>query len=107
MLAALVLLWPLVVATEFKPWILLEPDNLKVTGQFLGSFCRRRMIGRLPGPGGARDLAHRGHRHRRHVLALVLAVPLTLLSRACCRSRRCRGAWRAGRSGCARRCAGC
>lgn len=35
---ALVLLWPMAVATEFKPWILIERDNLKVTGQFLGSF---------------------------------------------------------------------
>ena len=36
--AALVLLWPLMVATEFKPWILFERDNLKVTGQFLATF---------------------------------------------------------------------
>ncbi len=30
--------WPLAVATEFKPWILLERDNLKVSAQFLGTF---------------------------------------------------------------------
>jgi phosphonate transport system permease protein len=36
--AALVLLWPLMVATEFRPWVLVEPDNLKVSAQFLGSF---------------------------------------------------------------------
>lgn len=35
---AVLLLWPLGVATEFKPWILLERDNLKVSGQFLGTF---------------------------------------------------------------------
>jgi phosphonate transport system permease protein len=34
----LVLLWPLGVATEFRPWILLEPDNLRISGQFIGSF---------------------------------------------------------------------
>jgi phosphonate transport system permease protein len=36
--AALVLLWPLAVASEFKPWVLFTPDNLKVTGNFLASF---------------------------------------------------------------------
>lgn len=36
--AALVLLWPLGVATEFRPWVLLEPDNLRVSAQFLGTF---------------------------------------------------------------------
>jgi phosphonate transport system permease protein len=35
--AGLVLLWPLMLATEFRPWIFLEPANLKVTGQFLRS----------------------------------------------------------------------
>jgi len=37
-LAAALLLWPLLVATEFKPWQLLEPDALRVTGRFVGSF---------------------------------------------------------------------
>jgi phosphonate transport system permease protein len=36
--AALALLWPLGVATEFRPWVLLEPGNLKISGRFLGSF---------------------------------------------------------------------
>lgn len=78
--AGLVLLWPLIVATEFKPWILLQADNLKVTGQFLGSF--------LP-PAHAPDfLAMVARESWRTVaiatagmtLALVIAVPLTLLS---------------------------
>jgi phosphonate transport system permease protein len=78
--AGLVLLWPLMVATEFKPWILFEPANLKVTGQFLGSF--------LP-PAHAPDfLAMVAREAWRTVaiatagmtLALVVAVPLTLLS---------------------------
>ena len=34
----LVLLWPLGVATEFKPWVLFERDNLKVTRDLLASF---------------------------------------------------------------------
>ena len=63
---ALVLLWPLLVATEFKPWVLFEAANLKVTGQFLGQLPAAGAFGRVPGHGRARNLAHRGHRHRRH-----------------------------------------
>jgi len=35
---AIVLLWPLGVATEFRPWVLWEPGNRKVTLDFLASF---------------------------------------------------------------------
>ena len=35
---ALLLLWPLVVATEFRPWVLWEPENRKVSRDFLASF---------------------------------------------------------------------
>ena len=35
---AIVLLWPLGVATEFRPWVLWEPENLKVSRDFLASF---------------------------------------------------------------------
>ena len=34
----LVLLWPLGVATEFRLWVLWEPENRKVTANFLSSF---------------------------------------------------------------------
>lgn len=37
-LAALVLLAPSLYATEFKPWLLFTPDNLKVSVQFIGDF---------------------------------------------------------------------
>lgn len=36
--AALVLLWPALVLTEFKPWILVHPDNLDPTLRFLRGF---------------------------------------------------------------------
>src|SRR5688572_29753360 len=75
---ALVLLWPLLVATEFKPWLLLEPDALRVTGRFLGSF--------LPPALGGDFLWMLARETWRTVaiatagvaLALLLAVPLTL-----------------------------
>jgi phosphonate transport system permease protein len=78
--ALLVLLWPLLVATEFKPWLLFEAANLKVTGQFLTSF--------LPPAHSAEFLAMVARETWRTVaiatagmtLALLLALPLTLLS---------------------------
>ncbi len=78
--AGLVLLWPLMVATEFRPWILFERDNLNVTRQFLASF--------LPPAYSAEFMAMLARETWRTVaiatagmtLAFVLAVPLTLLS---------------------------
>ena len=75
-----VLLWPLAVATEFRPWVLVDPDSLKVTRRFLADF--------LP-PAVAPDfLALVARETWRTVaiatagmtLAWLLAVPLTLLS---------------------------
>jgi phosphonate transport system permease protein len=36
--AGLALLMPALVATEFKPWVLLEPDSLRVSVQFVADF---------------------------------------------------------------------
>ncbi|MBC3871181.1 PhnE/PtxC family ABC transporter permease [Undibacterium oligocarboniphilum] len=38
MLLGLLLLWPQLVITEFKPWSLLDVQSLSATGHFLGSF---------------------------------------------------------------------
>lgn len=35
---ALVLLWPMVVASDFRPWSLLAPNSLDAAGRFLASF---------------------------------------------------------------------
>ena len=77
---ALVLLWPLMVATEFRPWVLLDPDSLRVSGKFLASF--------FPPALGLDFLAMVARETWRTVamatagitLALVLALPLTLLT---------------------------
>lgn len=77
---ALLLLWPLSVATEFRPWVLFEPKNLQVTGQFLGSF--------FPLAHDAEFLLMVARETWRTVamatagvtLALLLAIPLTLAS---------------------------
>jgi phosphonate transport system permease protein len=79
-LAGLVLLWPLLVATEFRPWALFEPRNLQVTGQFLATF--------LPPAHSAEFLAMVAREAWRTVaiatagmtLAFVIAVPLALAS---------------------------
>jgi phosphonate transport system permease protein len=77
--ATLVLLWPLGVATEFRPWVLFEPKNLKVTGQFLATFVPLahdaeflRMVARETWRTVAMATAG-------VTLALVLAVPFTLI----------------------------
>ena len=79
---AAVLLVPMLIATEFKPWVLVEPDNLKVTLRFVGDFLPPRM--------DAEFLSMVAREAWRTVaiatagitLALVLAIPLTLLSTA-------------------------
>ena len=80
LVAALVLLWPLMVATEFRPWIFLERDNLKVTGQFLRSFVPPEL-----GPEFLWLVVKESWRTvaiatAGMTLAWLLAVPLTLLS---------------------------
>lgn len=79
---AAVLLVPMLVATEFKPWVLVEPDNLKVTLRFLRDF--------LPPDVEPDFLAMVAREAWRTVaiatagiaLALLLAIPLTLVSTA-------------------------
>lgn len=77
---AAVLLWPLGVATEFRPWILLEPDNLRISGQFIASFWP------LAHDSGfllmvARDTWRTVAMATAGVtMALVIAIPLTLLN---------------------------
>lgn len=76
----LVLLWPLGVATEFRPWILLEPDNLRISGQFIGSFWplahdSEFSLMVLRDTWRTVAMATAGV-----TLALVIAIPLTLLN---------------------------
>jgi phosphonate transport system permease protein len=77
---AAVLLWPLLVATEFKPWQLFAPDNWKPTRNFVASF--------FPPVFNGEFLAMVARETWRTVaiatagitLALVVAIPLTLAS---------------------------
>ena len=80
LLAACVVLWPMLVLTEFKPWPLLTPESLKPTLRFLAGFVPPRL--------DLEFLALVARETWRTVaiataglaLALLLAWPLTLLS---------------------------
>jgi phosphonate transport system permease protein len=78
--AAVAVLWPLLQATEFKPWLLLDPEALRVSGRFLAAF--------LPPAHSAEFLALVARETWRTVaiatagitLGLGLAVPLALVA---------------------------
>ncbi len=79
-LLGLVLLWPLMVATEFRPWVLLQPDSLRVSGRFVGSFFPPALS-----PDFLALVARETWRTVAMatvgiVLALAVAIPMTLLS---------------------------
>jgi phosphonate transport system permease protein len=77
---ALLLLWPALVASEFKPWVLLQPENLKPTSHFIGSF--------FPPAMGSEFLWMMARETWRTVaiatagisLALLIAIPLSLMT---------------------------
>jgi len=79
-LAGLALLWPTLVLTEFKPWVLMEPGALKPAMNFVGAF--------FPPRADADFLLLLARETWRTVaiatagltLALILAIPLSLLS---------------------------
>jgi phosphonate transport system permease protein len=79
-LAACVLLWPLLVWTEFRPWLLFAPESLPFTLEFLAGFVPPRLDAEflllvLRETWRTIAIATAGL-----ALALVLALPMTLLS---------------------------
>lgn len=77
-----VLMWPLALLTEFKPWVLLDARSLRSTGHFLASFVPPRMDAEFLG------LLLRETWHTVAIatagmtLAWLIAVPLALGSSA-------------------------
>ena len=77
--AAALLLWPALVATEFRPWLLFDPAARQSTGRFLSAF--------FPPATDAEFLRLVAHQTWRTVaiatagitLAMVIAVPCSLL----------------------------
>jgi ABC-type phosphate/phosphonate transport system permease subunit len=84
LLGAAVVLWPLLVLTEFQPWTLFDARSLRVTGRFLAQF--------VPPRHDAEFLALLARETWRTVaiatagmtLAMLLALPLALVPRRAC-----------------------
>lgn len=80
MSAALVLLWPLAVASEFRPWILLEAESLKASAHFLGSFWPLRLDGEFLALVARETWRTVAIATSGITLGLLIAVPMALLS---------------------------
>jgi phosphonate transport system permease protein len=80
MLAGLVLLWPMLVLTEFKPWVLFEPGSLKPTLKFIGDFFPPKVEGEFLLLVAKETWRTVAIATAGIALALVVAVPLALLS---------------------------
>lgn len=81
-LVALILAWPMLIASEFKPWILLDAQSLGATWHFLSEFVppahsREFLLLMLEATWQTVAIATAGL-----VLALLGAIPLTLLATA-------------------------
>jgi len=78
--AVLVVLWPLCVATEFRPWMLFEPQNLQVSGRFLGSFWPLALDREFLSMVVRETWRTVAMATAGVTLALAIAIPFTLLS---------------------------
>lgn len=78
-LIALVLLWPLLVLAEFRPWVLFDASNLKVMGSFLAGFVPPETSTEFLGYLLKATLETLAIATAGIALALLLAVPLSIL----------------------------
>ena len=76
LVAAVVVLWPLLVLAEFKPWVLFEPGNLRVMGSFLAGFLPPAMSTEFLGLLLTATLQTLAMATAGIALAWLLAVPL-------------------------------
>lgn len=82
LLIALVLAWPLLVLAEFKPWALFDERSLRATGRFLAQFITPRADAEFLGLLGRDTWRTVAIATAGMSLALLLAVPLALVSTA-------------------------
>ncbi len=78
--AALMLLWPLLLATEFKPWLMLEASSLRVSGRFVASFFPPALHSDFLWLVARETWRTVAIATAGITLALLIAVPATLLS---------------------------
>ena len=79
-LASVAILWPLLITTEFRPWALFDSDSIQATARFLGTFWPIAVD-----PAFLRLIALETWRTVAMAtvgisLALVLAIPLSLIA---------------------------
>ena len=79
---AAVLCVPALIAAEFKPWVLFEASNLKATAHFVSDFFPPRLSGEFLAMVAREAWRTVAIATAGMTLALVLAIPLTLLSTA-------------------------
>lgn len=82
LLIALVLAWPLLVLAEFKPWALFDERSLRATGRFLAQFITPRADAEFLGLLGRDTWRTVAIATAGMSLALLLALPLALVSTA-------------------------
>ncbi len=80
LLAAAVVLWPLLVLAEFKPWVLLSPESLKPTLRFLADFFPPRVDAQFMLLVARQTWRTVAIATAGLALAMLIAVPLALLS---------------------------
>jgi phosphonate transport system permease protein len=80
LIAALVILWPMLVIAEFQPWVLFEPSNLKPTLKFLGDFFPPKINGEFMLLVAKETWRTVAMATTGIALALVLAIPLSLIA---------------------------
>jgi phosphonate transport system permease protein len=79
-LASIAALWPMLVLTEFKPWLLWEPGALKPALRFIADFVPPKMEGEFLWLVARETWRTVAIATAGLTLALVLAIPLALLS---------------------------
>jgi phosphonate transport system permease protein len=79
-LAALVVLWPMLVTAEFKPWILFEAGNLRPTLKFLGDFFPPKLDAEFLRMVALETWRTVAMATAGITLALVIAIPLALVA---------------------------
>jgi len=79
-LAAAAALWPLLVLSEFKPWLLLDADSLRPTLRFLKDFVPPRLDGEFLALVARETWRTVAMATAGLALGLVAAVPLALLA---------------------------
>jgi phosphonate transport system permease protein len=79
-LAALVIAWPMLVATEFKPWVLFDAQSLKSTKKFVSDFFPPKIDATFMAMVAKETWRTVAIATAGIAIALVIAVPLSLLS---------------------------